>query len=74
MAVLPRSGSFPFVHSLDTLGPFARTVTDLAAAYDALQGPYAYDPACAQRDVEPVSASLTLPQGIADRDARRMVS
>jgi AtzE family amidohydrolase len=61
---LPRSGTFPFVHSLDTLGPFARTVTDLAAAYDALQGPYPDDPACAQRDVEPVSASLTLPQGI----------
>ncbi len=61
---LPRSGTFPFVHSLDTLGPFARTVTDLAAAYDVLQGPYPSDPACAQRDVEPVSGSLTLPHGI----------
>ncbi|HMD29237.1 MAG TPA: amidase family protein, partial [Steroidobacteraceae bacterium] len=46
---LPRSGTFPFVHSLDTLGSFARTVTDLAAVYDALQGPYPDDPACAQR-------------------------
>jgi 1-carboxybiuret hydrolase len=61
---LPRSGTFPFVHSLDTLGPFARTVTDLAAAYDALQGPYPEDPECAQRDVAAVSGSLTLPAGL----------
>ena len=61
---LPRTGTFPFVHSLDHLGPFAGTVTDLAAAYDALQGPYPGDPACAQRAIEPVSAALTLPDGI----------
>ena len=36
---LSRAGSFPFVSSLDHLGPFARTVTDLALAYDAMQGP-----------------------------------
>ena len=39
---LGRSGTFPFVDSLDHLGPFARTAADLALAYDALQGP---DPA-----------------------------
>jgi AtzE family amidohydrolase len=61
---LPRSGTFPFVHSLDHLGPFASTVVDLAAVYDALQGPYREDPACAQRAIEPVSAALTLPRGI----------
>jgi aspartyl-tRNA(Asn)/glutamyl-tRNA(Gln) amidotransferase subunit A len=61
---LPRSGSFPFVYSLDHLGPFAGTVTDLAAAYDALQGPDPHDAACAQRAVEPVSAALALPAGI----------
>ncbi|STV79253.1 aspartyl/glutamyl-tRNA amidotransferase subunit A [Klebsiella pneumoniae] len=35
---LSRSGSHPFVASLDHIGPFARRVTDLAAVYDALQG------------------------------------
>ncbi|WP_376986517.1 AtzE family amidohydrolase [Bosea sp. R86505] len=55
---LPRSRSFPFCDSLDHLGPFARDVTDLATAYDALQGPDSYDPACAQRPVEPTLPSL----------------
>jgi amidase/aspartyl-tRNA(Asn)/glutamyl-tRNA(Gln) amidotransferase subunit A len=54
---LPRVGSYPFVASLDHLGPFARTVQDLALAYDALQGPLhgpaSDDPACAQRPIEP---------------------
>ncbi|MCO6418156.1 AtzE family amidohydrolase [Siccirubricoccus sp. KC 17139] len=35
---LSRHGAFPFVFSLDHVGPFARSVADLAAAYDALQG------------------------------------
>ncbi|MCY0386268.1 AtzE family amidohydrolase [Robbsia sp. Bb-Pol-6] len=56
---LPRTGSFPFVNSLDHLGPFAATVADLALAYDILQGPDAADPACAQRAPEPVSARLS---------------
>jgi amidase/aspartyl-tRNA(Asn)/glutamyl-tRNA(Gln) amidotransferase subunit A len=51
---LSRAGTYPFVASLDTLGPFARTVRDLAAAYDALQGLDAGDPAQARRAVEPV--------------------
>ncbi len=55
---LPRSGSYPFVASLDHLGPFARTVEDLALAYDAMQGPDPGDPACAQRAVEPVAPQL----------------
>ena len=55
---LPRSGSYPFVASLDHLGPFARSVADLALAYDTLQGPDRDDPACAQRDIEPTSALL----------------
>ena len=36
---LSRAGTFPFVASLDHLGPFARSVADLAASYDAMQGP-----------------------------------
>ena len=34
---IDRTGSFPFVDSLDTLGPFARSAADLALAYDLLQ-------------------------------------
>jgi amidase/aspartyl-tRNA(Asn)/glutamyl-tRNA(Gln) amidotransferase subunit A len=56
---LPRTGSYPFVASLDHLGPFARTARDLALAYDAMQGPSASDPACAQRPAEPTVAALS---------------
>lgn len=55
---LPRSGSFPFVSSLDHLGAFAGNVTDLASAYDVLQGPDAADHACAQRPVEATSMHI----------------
>jgi aspartyl-tRNA(Asn)/glutamyl-tRNA(Gln) amidotransferase subunit A len=48
---LPRTGTFPFVHSFDHLGPFASNVDDLVIAYDVLQGPDAADHACAQRPV-----------------------
>jgi len=55
---LPRTGSYPFVASLDHLGPFARGAADLALAYDLMQGPDPQDPACAQRDIEPVAPLL----------------
>lgn len=55
---LPRTGSYPFVAALDHLGPFTRSVADLALAYDVMQGPDAHDPACAQRPPEPTSAQL----------------
>jgi len=55
---LPRTGTFPFVDSLDHLGPFARTARDLAAAYDVLQGPDAGDPGCARRPREPAAPAL----------------
>lgn len=55
---LPRSGSYPFVASLDHLGPFARSVADLALAYDTMQGPDAHDPSCAQRGIEPTFEGL----------------
>src|SRR6202035_479488 len=51
---LSRARSFPFVASLDHLGPFARTTRDLALAYDAMQGYDPDDPACADRAAEPV--------------------
>ena len=55
---LSRAGSFPFVGSLDHLGPMARSVTDLALAYDAMQGPDADDPVLADRPVEPALPGL----------------
>jgi 1-carboxybiuret hydrolase len=55
---LSRARSFPFVASLDHLGPFARTVSDLALAYDAMQGPDPDDAACTTLPAEPVTPSL----------------
>ncbi|MGH6753445.1 MAG: AtzE family amidohydrolase, partial [Bradyrhizobium sp.] len=55
---LSRARSFPFVASLDHLGPFARSVGDLALAYDAMQGPDADDAACTTRPVESVTSQL----------------
>lgn len=55
---LSRVGSFPFVASLDHLGPLARTAQDLALAYDACQGSDARDPACAQRPLEKTADDL----------------
>jgi AtzE family amidohydrolase len=53
---LSRARSFPFVTSFDHLGPFARSVGDLALAYDAMQGPDPDDAACTTRPAEPVAA------------------
>jgi len=55
---LSRARSFPFVASLDHLGPFARSVTDLALAYDVMQGPETDDPACVARPLEPTMPLL----------------
>jgi 1-carboxybiuret hydrolase len=55
---LSRAGSFPFVASLDTLGPLACTTLDLALAYDAMQGYDPSDPVCSNRPAEPVLPTL----------------
>jgi 1-carboxybiuret hydrolase len=55
---LSRARSFPFVASFDHLGPFARTVQDLALAYDAMQGHDPDDPISTGRPVEPTTALL----------------
>jgi AtzE family amidohydrolase len=55
---LSRARSFPFVASFDHLGPFARSVEDLALSYDAMQGPDAEDAACSTRAIEPVASSI----------------
>jgi aspartyl-tRNA(Asn)/glutamyl-tRNA(Gln) amidotransferase subunit A len=55
---LSRSRSFPFVASLDHVGPMARSVEGLALAYDAMQGFDPDDPACANRAAQPVAPLL----------------
>jgi AtzE family amidohydrolase len=50
---LSRARSFPFVSSLDHLGPLARTTKDVALAYDAMQGHDPDDPVCVYRPREP---------------------
>jgi aspartyl-tRNA(Asn)/glutamyl-tRNA(Gln) amidotransferase subunit A len=55
---LTRAGSFPFVSSLDHLGPLCRSVADLAAAYDAMQGYDPADPVCVDRPADPVTPIL----------------
>jgi len=49
---LSRAGTYPFVASLDHLGPFARSAADLAIIYDLMQGDDDDDPACTRRAVE----------------------
>ena len=51
---ISRAGTFPFVASLDHVGPLARRARDLALAYDAMQGYDPDDPVCAERPAEPV--------------------
>ncbi|WP_029354220.1 AtzE family amidohydrolase [Bosea sp. 117] len=55
---LSRARTFPFVASFDHLGPFARTVADLAATYDALIGADADDPSLAAVAPEPTTPAL----------------
>ncbi|MBX9931015.1 MAG: AtzE family amidohydrolase [Methylobacterium sp.] len=61
---LTRAGSFPFVGSFDHLGPMARSITDLALAYDAMQGPDPEDAAATTRPPEP--SLLNLENGLGD--------
>jgi AtzE family amidohydrolase len=55
---LSRARTFPFVASLDHLGPFARTARDLAVSYDAMQGFDPDDAACVDRPIEAVTPRL----------------
>ncbi len=52
---LSRRGSYPFVHSIDHLGPLADCVEGLAWSYDAMQGADALDPGCHALSVQPVA-------------------
>jgi AtzE family amidohydrolase len=55
---LTRARTFPFVSSLDHVGPFARAARDLALAYDAMQGYDPEDPVCVDRPAEPVTPNI----------------
>jgi aspartyl-tRNA(Asn)/glutamyl-tRNA(Gln) amidotransferase subunit A len=57
---LSRARTYPFVASLDHVGPLARSARDLALAYDAMQGHDDDDPVCAERAAEPVMPVLEL--------------
>ncbi|RZA23474.1 MAG: AtzE family amidohydrolase, partial [Proteobacteria bacterium] len=60
---ISRAGTFPFVASLDHVGPMARSVDDLALAYNVLQGPDPRDPACSLRPADPVHGVLANDEG-----------
>ncbi len=55
---LSRRGTYPFVHSIDHLGPFADSAELLARTYDALQAPDAADPGSHALRVQPVTPGL----------------
>jgi 1-carboxybiuret hydrolase len=60
---LSRAGAFPFVASLDHVGPLARSAGDLALSYDAMLGRDDRDPA--QANVSAAPASPALNDGVA---------
>ncbi|ALM86878.1 amidase [Bordetella sp. N] len=55
---LSRRGTYPFVHSIDHLGPFADSAGLLARVYDTLQFADVKDPGCHAQAVQSVSPSL----------------
>src|SRR5919197_5778430 len=55
---LSRAHTFPFVASLDHVGPLARNARDLALAYDIMQGFDPDDPVCDDLPPEPVVSLL----------------
>ncbi|MBD1996550.1 AtzE family amidohydrolase [Leptolyngbya sp. FACHB-541] len=59
---LSRAGAFLFCNSFDHVGPFARSVRDIAAVFDLLQGADARDPVCTTRP--PESCLPQINQGI----------
>lgn len=59
---LSRSGSQPFVASLDNIGPLARCVEDLALVYDILQGADKTDSFQSSRPIEEVRSRLESPK------------
>lgn len=57
---LSRSGAFLFAGSFDHIGPFARSVVDIATAFDVMQGSDPTDPVCTKRPAEPCMPQIGL--------------
>lgn len=55
---LSKAGSFPFVGTLDHLGPLARSTADCAAFYDAMSGYDPDDPACQNRPAQALAPEV----------------
>ncbi len=49
---ISRAGAVLFAESFDHVGPFARSVQDLAVAFDILNGPDPRDPICSDRPAD----------------------
>lgn len=61
---LSRAGVVLFASSLDHIGPFARSVRDIAAVFDVLQGHDRTDPVCTELPPEPCLPQIS--QGVDD--------
>jgi amidase/aspartyl-tRNA(Asn)/glutamyl-tRNA(Gln) amidotransferase subunit A len=55
---ISRAGAVLFAESFDHVGPFARSVRDIALAFDALHGPDPRDPVASSRPAEAVTPQL----------------
>jgi AtzE family amidohydrolase len=56
---LSRAGVFLFADSLDHVGPFARSVRDLAISFDVMHGEDSLDPVCSNRPRESTISALS---------------
>jgi aspartyl-tRNA(Asn)/glutamyl-tRNA(Gln) amidotransferase subunit A len=61
---LSRAGVALFSSSFDHIGPFGRSVRDIATTFDVLQGEDTRDPVCTKRS--PVSCAASLHEDISD--------
>jgi AtzE family amidohydrolase len=55
---LSRAGVSIFAESFDHIGPFARSVDDVALAFDIMNGPDPRDPICSDRPTESITPHL----------------
>ncbi|MBC2607888.1 AtzE family amidohydrolase [Pelagicoccus albus] len=61
---LSRAGAFLFVGSIDCIGPFARSVEDLALVFEAMQGKDAEDPVQSDCSFSAVSNGGKVEEGV----------
>ena len=55
---ISRAGVFPLAYSLDCVGPFGRSVRDVALAFDLLHGPDPRDPVASRRPPSPCLSGI----------------